>query len=123
MTIERISYSKIFPIASFINEKIGVDILLNEGESPDEAFAEAKRWVEKFHVNAPTQFTQVANEQPMPIHTIQNRDEAVDMITAINACIRFEGDDGLNTFTTLARMNPEWNEAYRNKLIELQNKT
>lgn len=49
MKIQTIQYHKVFNLGNYSNEKIGVDIVIAEGEDPLEAFAEAKRLVEKSH--------------------------------------------------------------------------
>lgn len=49
MTIEKVSYHKVFNLGNYSNEKIGVDIVLAPGESVLDAFAEAKKHVEKSH--------------------------------------------------------------------------
>lgn len=49
MTIEKISYHKTFNLGNYSNEKIGIDVLLGPDESPLDAFAEAKKQVEKSH--------------------------------------------------------------------------
>lgn len=49
MKIQTIQYHKVFNLGNYSNEKIGVDIVIGEGEDPLEAFAEAKKLVEKSH--------------------------------------------------------------------------
>lgn len=49
MQIEKVSYHKTFNLGNYSNEKIGVDIVLAPGENPLDAFAEAKKQVEKSH--------------------------------------------------------------------------
>jgi hypothetical protein len=49
MQIENVSYHKVFNLGNYSNEKIGIDIRLAPGEDPIEAFAEAKKIVEKSH--------------------------------------------------------------------------
>ncbi|HRH60312.1 MAG TPA: hypothetical protein PL045_07065 [Chitinophagaceae bacterium] len=49
MTIEQVDYSKTFNLGNYSNEKIGVVVKLAPGENPLDAFAEAKRQVEKGH--------------------------------------------------------------------------
>ncbi len=49
MQIEKISYHKVFNLGNYSNEKIGVDIVIAPGEDPLDAFAEAKKQVEKSH--------------------------------------------------------------------------
>lgn len=49
MQIEKVSYHKTFNLGNYSNEKIGIDIVLAPGEDPLDAFAEAKKQVEKSH--------------------------------------------------------------------------
>lgn len=50
MEITTVSYHKTFNLGNYSNEKIGMDIKLAPGEDPLEAFAEAKKQVEKSHL-------------------------------------------------------------------------
>ena len=52
MKIERISYQKVFPIAQYVNEKIGVEIQVDEGDDKEFAFLAAKELVENWHRTA-----------------------------------------------------------------------
>lgn len=49
MKIETIQYQKTFNLGNYSNEKIGVEIKVGDGEDPLDAFAEAKKLVEKSH--------------------------------------------------------------------------
>lgn len=49
MKILTIQYHKVFNLGNYSNEKIGVDIAIGDVEDPLEAFAEAKKLVEKSH--------------------------------------------------------------------------
>lgn len=49
MTITSIYYEKCFPLGGYSNEKIGMGVTLTEGDNPVEAFAVAKKEVEKAH--------------------------------------------------------------------------
>jgi uncharacterized protein YvpB len=49
MTTDSIYYEKCFPLGGYSNEKIGIKIGLANGDSPLDAFAEAKKHVEKSH--------------------------------------------------------------------------
>jgi hypothetical protein len=49
MHTESISYHKVFNLGNYSNEKIGVEIKLAPGEDVLDAFAEAKKMVEKSH--------------------------------------------------------------------------
>jgi hypothetical protein len=50
MKIERINYQKVFPLGQYINEKLGVEIQLDEGDDFDAAMLAAKEMIEKFHI-------------------------------------------------------------------------
>ena len=47
MKIDKIFYQRIFPLGPYLNERVGVEIKIEEGESPEEAFSEAKKFVSK----------------------------------------------------------------------------
>lgn len=49
MKIKTIAYSKIYPTASYMNERIGVEIELNEGEDAKQAMQTAKALSDEFH--------------------------------------------------------------------------
>jgi len=50
MEIVQVSYHKTFNLGNYSNEKIGIDIKLTPGEDPLDAFAEAKKQVERSHL-------------------------------------------------------------------------
>lgn len=47
--ILKIEYQKVFPLAQYVNEKIGVEVEVNNGDDIDNAFSFAKETVEKWH--------------------------------------------------------------------------
>lgn len=49
MQTDSIYYEKCFPLGGYSNEKIGIKIDLSEGDNPLDAFADAKKHVEKSH--------------------------------------------------------------------------
>ena len=49
MEIQNVIYHKTFNLGNYSNEKIGIEIKLGPGEDPLDAFAEAKKIVEKSH--------------------------------------------------------------------------
>ena len=49
MKVKTISYAKVFPLAAYVNEKIGVEIELDDNDNYDKTFLTAKNLVEKFH--------------------------------------------------------------------------
>jgi hypothetical protein len=57
MKVKTISYAKVFPLAAYVNEKIGVEIELDETDDWEETFSLAKTMVEKFHKDNNPQLT------------------------------------------------------------------
>jgi hypothetical protein len=50
MIIDRVTYQKIFPTGmAYLNHKIGVEVALDEDDSPDQAFDLAKATVEQWN--------------------------------------------------------------------------
>ena len=47
MKVLKINYSKVFSLGNYENEKIGIEIEINEGEDATIAMAAAKKFVEK----------------------------------------------------------------------------
>lgn len=63
MKIERIIYQKIFPLAPYVNERIGVEVKIEEGESPEDALLEAKKFVGKFGNDAENKIEQAIDAE------------------------------------------------------------
>lgn len=49
MKVNIVTYQKVFPLSPYVNEKIGIEIQVDEGESPEDAFIVAKQFVEDWH--------------------------------------------------------------------------
>lgn len=65
MKIDRISYKKIFPMGSFQNETIGIEVQLEEGDNHDEVFEQAKDMVNWWgRNNIPSTQTATVNGVP-----------------------------------------------------------
>lgn len=58
-----ISYQKLFPLGVYINEGIGIEMQLDDGDSPEVALAKAKEIVHKFHKDSNPE---LADCQPIP---------------------------------------------------------
>ena len=52
--VTKVTYQKVFPIQQYVNEKIGIEMDVNDG-NPDEAFEECKRLVEKWGAKPETE--------------------------------------------------------------------
>ncbi len=52
MKIERVSYSTLVNTGNYENRKISCDAVVEDGDTPESALAQVKRWVEKEHARA-----------------------------------------------------------------------
>jgi Na+-transporting NADH:ubiquinone oxidoreductase subunit NqrF len=126
MRADRISYQKLFPLGMYINEKIGVECIVNEGENPATILQEAKLMVEKFHkdsnpglyIEVNYEALSVNNPDYSPPTNEQRKEEATNgMIAAINSCTELKV---LETFKLLVKNNTVFQEAYFKKEQELK---
>lgn len=134
MKVKTISYAKVFPIAAYVNEKIGVEVELDETDGYEETFLQAKQLVEKFHKdNNPQPDTQGSEgrggfgnalDLPMFQQPIQSVDISKErewdgkeyILEGIN---KSETINLLKTWQLLAKKFPETEQAYENKLQSL----
>jgi hypothetical protein len=72
MKIDRIIYKKVFPLSPFVNEHIGVEIQVDEGDDVDAVMKHAKDLVHSWHN------PQMVDVHAPPLETVVNlRDEPV----------------------------------------------
>ena len=115
MKIERVTYQKVFPLGQYVNEKIGVDYLLQENDDPKAALQAAKDLCEEFHResnNFPMPF-QTETSIPATIPDIQiTKEEPKSLEDQIKDCFT---KNQLQEFRLIARMNPKLQEVYDNR--------
>ena len=118
-----ISYQKLFPLGIYINERIGIEMQLDDGDSPEVALSKAKEIVHKFHKDSNPE---LVDSQPLipspelPITQVKkdSKEEAIQrMINEINACANKKT---LDSYKLIAKTSPELQEAFDNKLKQLQ---
>lgn len=67
MQVKTIQYHQTIPTGSYANEKLGVEIDLSEGGTPEEAFKYAKEMIEKIHrENNPHLYPELHSGQRKP---------------------------------------------------------
>lgn len=117
MQIERISYQKTFNLGSYQSQRIGVDIILNPDDIADEAFAQARELVEKYH--SETAPVMIADNPPEPVQQISKEKLTLEqnLIQQIESCQELKV---LQSYRLIAKTQPECQVAYEKKLIELQ---
>jgi hypothetical protein len=64
MKVTNISYKKIFPIAQFVNETIGIEMQADEGDNVDDVYEAAKKKVHEWHSGAKSPPTLVDPPSP-----------------------------------------------------------
>jgi uncharacterized cupredoxin-like copper-binding protein len=115
MNITTVSYAKLFPLGAFINEKIGVEISISEGEDARFALSEAKKLVHEFHFE---QNKELYEMKGTTVTTIEP--ELVGELAIINDIKSCKELKVLESYRLIVKNNPELQEAYDNKLKELQ---
>jgi len=117
MQIERISYQKTFNLGSYQSQRIGVDIILNPEDSADEAFAQARELVEKYH--SETAPVMIADNPPEQVQQISNGKLTPEqnLIQQIESCQELKV---LESYRLIAKTKPEYQTAYDNTLNKLK---
>lgn len=107
MNISKIIYSKIYATSQFLNERIGVEVDINEMEDPKIALQEAKKLADEFHKEANPELYK-HNEKSLTA-------EETNTITEIGLCDTLEKLATLNGFNT-----PNTKPYYTDKMKELK---
>jgi hypothetical protein len=117
MHIDKVSYHKTFNLGNYSNEKIGLDIILEPGENPLDAFAEAKKQVEKSH-----QFFQDLPRYEQAQKVVDSPDDYTgrEMKTAQEVMKAFEANypDFISRFIPVSRQlneAPQHDYSYQNE--------
>lgn len=82
MHIDKVTYSKIFSTSQFLNERIGIEIIVNAGEDAMLALKEAKNICQEFHKEANPELYKF-NEKSLTA-------EETNAITEIGLCTTIE---------------------------------
>lgn len=120
MKITNVKYGRTYSLGSFQSERIDFEAELDDNETPEQALLLLKERCNNFHketnkglyediVHVSSQW-----EEPPPI---QNKTPEERIIEQINQCSDIVV---LKTFELLANKNPNLQEAYQNKLKQLQ---
>jgi len=92
MSYHKVIYEKLFPYAPYLNERIGIEILVETGQSPYDALQNAKDIVDQFYkLNAP--------QQPIPeTHSIVADNQIVPIVQVEEPVVQVNSASGLRTF-------------------------
>lgn len=104
MKVVKVLYQKVFPLAQYVNEKIGIEIELDtsKGDDPDHAFDNAKSFVEKWHkLGNPSLHFSVAAPASIELPIIQNDTEerklgiSIEDIRSCNSLVVLDAYKGI----------------------------
>jgi hypothetical protein len=119
MTVDRISYQKVFPLGMYINERIGVEIQLDKEDSPEYALSKAKEMVESFHKENNKGLHIEVNSDAIPIQKPEPEETRIGLlIQDIESCKDIKT---LESYKFLVKGKQDFQTAYDNKLKELTN--
>lgn len=124
MNIKTVTYMKIYPTGmNYLNHRIGVEVEVAPGESPEDAFKLAKDTVDRWNAESnPGMATAMEYMNGNGLPVIKTNDESKKsaserIIDQINGCSDIKV---LETFKLLAKNHPEVQEAYDKKLKSFQ---
>ena len=132
MSYHKVIYEKLFPYAPYLNERIGIEILVETGQSPDECLKEAKEIVDKFYASNlpqspfPETHSVVADNVIVPIVDIKADEPPPTKLTKEEQQKKYLTDcttiEELNTFKLLVKNNPHLQDTFEEHLKFLTNK-
>lgn len=116
MKVDRISYQKVFPLGMYINERIGLEIQLDDGEDATIALSKAKAMVESFHIENNKGLYVEVNQEAIPIQKPEEIRIGL-LIQDIESCKDIKT---LESYKLLVKGKPDFQKAYDNKLKQLK---
>lgn len=119
MEIRTINYQKTFNLGNYQSERIGVEIVLEPGESANKAIDLAKQFVEECHLNNQKVQALQQEEEPVEVIKTQSPQTLIERTMGfIDAC-KNEGE--LKAFEFMAKNKPELKMYYDKKLKSFNN--
>jgi hypothetical protein len=127
MKIDRISYQKLFPLGAYVNERIGAEGQLDDGEDAIRATKELSDMVHKIHMQLnPHLYTDGQNPLQgfMPKGSYQeiSKEQIINEIrqcTDISRTNELGVEVGLLAYVDKGIDDAEIREAYENRMVEL----
>ena len=124
MHIEKVNYQKTYNLGNYTSEKIGVELVLHQGESADKALDIAKELVEEYHkrhlVTINPDYEHLV-EYPVSnvIKTQSPKTLAEKTKQFIDECKTVED---LKAWELMSKSSADLKEYYNSKLLKLKNK-
>lgn len=123
MKVVKVIYQKVFPLAQYVNEKIGIEIELDGMDDENKAFKIAKDTVEKWHKEWNPQLQEVAQPGEAPIPVIQVDKEEMATGLYIHDIMSCKNLLVLDIYKTLVEGKPELEEAFKKRRSQLLKET
>lgn len=114
MKVVKVIYQKVFPLAQYVNEKIGIEIELDGMDDENKAFKIAKDTVEKWHKEGNPQMQETpAGEVSIPVIQVQKDEKANGLYEEdIMSCKNLKV---LEAYQSLIVGNPKLEKAYNKR--------
>jgi hypothetical protein len=124
MHIEKVNYQKTYNLGNYTSEKIGVELVLHQGESADKALDIAKELVEEYHKRhlltiSPDYEHLVEYPVSNVIKTQSPQTLAQKTKQFIDECKTVED---LKAWELMSKSSADLKEYYNSKLLKLKNK-
>lgn len=118
MHIDKISYQKTFNLGNYSSERIGVDIVLNEGEDAKLSLSEASKLVHEYHKESLSLNPPQSSDTLVPDIHLDKATLANSLVRDINSCTELKV---LESYKIIVKGKPDLQDAYDTKLKELKN--
>lgn len=121
MPIVKITYQRSYVIGPFLQERIGVEIDLTEGQDAMQALHEAKKLTDQFNIEANPHLQsgpQPQEPEVLPVQQVEKPFEPISLLEQIESCT---SPTVLKVFLKMLKTNEE-RSAYENKMDELLSK-
>jgi hypothetical protein len=119
MRIEKIYYQRNFPIGQFLFETIGIGIIVNEGEDPQQALDEAKKLACEYNTANNPHLAETQPSEPTTLPTLKVEREQIEGKSVAEQIATVTELKVLEGYKLLVKNNPDWLNAYNLKLKEL----
>lgn len=124
MHIEKVNYQKTYNLGNYTSEKIGVELVLHQGESADKALDIAKELVEEYHKrHLLTIFPDYEHLVEYPVSNVIKTQSPQTLAQKtkqfIDECKTVED---LKAWELMSKSSADLKEYYNNKLLKLKKK-
>lgn len=119
MKVDKVTYQKVFPLSPYVNEKIGIEIQVDEGETPEDCLLFAKDTVENWHKkhNPELQLT-LSDDQIAEIKVERDNtyNRIASIISDIYSCKELKV---LESYRLMVKSSLELQDAYDKQYLKL----